>query len=470
MWKTVRKVQEYVEKYKMIRSGEVLVAGISGGADSVCLFYILKELQKILDFKIVAVHVNHNLRGEEAARDEAFVRELCEREKVPFVSVHRDVGTLAKEAGISLEEAGRNARYESFEEVCRAEKGDKIVLAHHQDDLAETMIHHLARGTGAAGLCSLKPVSGNRIRPLLCLDRAEIETYLSDEHREWKTDSTNLEDHYTRNKIRHHVVSYLCREVNPQSVSHMAQTAEELGEIEELLHAIAEKKTADYVRREENSSLILEGLSRESKVLQRRIFLEELKRTADARRDFTRVHVENVQALWTKQVGKQVVLPYGVLACRQYEGIRIEKPPICDKEKKTAGKHADQKRKLCIPGETRAEGYVISCEIIPHNFTGIEEKKYTKWLDYDKIKNSLEFRHRCPGDRICVHPSGGSKKLKDYLIDRKIPQSERDELCMIADGQDILWVIGDRISQKYKVSDTTRQILHIKIRGGTIHE
>lgn len=180
--------------------------------------------------------------GEEARRDEEFVENLCIREEIPFYSIHREVASEAEKQGISLEEAGRNVRYEAFEEVRKAVNGDKIALAHHQDDLAETMIHHLARGTGVAGLCSLKPVSGNRIRPLLCMTRQEIESYLTEEKREWKTDSTNLEDDYTRNKIRHHITDYLCREINSRSVVHMAQTAEELGEVEELLVQLAAEK------------------------------------------------------------------------------------------------------------------------------------------------------------------------------------------------------------------------------------
>lgn len=468
MWKTVRKVQKFVEKHEMIQPGELLVAGISGGADSVCLLYLLKELQKVMDFRMVAVHVNHQLRGDEAERDEEFVKNLCIRETIPFYSVHRDVAQMAALQGISTEEAGRNARYEAFEEVQRASHGDKIVLAHHQDDLAETMIHHLVRGTGVSGLCSLKPVSGQRIRPLLCLTREEIEAFLREEKVEWQTDSTNLEDDYTRNKIRHHVIDYLCREVNLKSVQHMAQTARELGEVEELLNQLAEEKGRQYVKREKDFSLIAEAFKQEPEILQRRILLEELKRTAGAKKDFTRVHVEEVKALWSKQVGRQISLPYRIMAVREYEGIRIGKQEMGNTV--TAAPEKTENVQLQIPGETKVGDYLISCRIVPRNFDRIEEKKYAKWFDYDIIKNSLEFRHRCPGDRIQVHPSGGSKKLKDYLIDRKIPQKERDQLCLIADGQEILWVVGDRISQKYKVSDTTKQILYIKIRGGTIHE
>ncbi|NCB92120.1 MAG: tRNA lysidine(34) synthetase TilS [Clostridia bacterium] len=464
MWKTEQKIQSFVEKYNMIQPKDVLVAGISGGADSVCLLYMLKKLQENIDFSFWAVHVNHNLRGEEASRDENFVKDLCEKEEVPYLSIHKDVQDLAAKEGMSLEEAGRKARYEAFGQVCKEKNAGKIVLAHHQDDLAETMIHHLARGTGMAGLCSMRPVSGNRIRPLLCIGRREIESYLLAAEKEWKDDSTNMDDHFTRNKIRHHVISYLCQEINPQTTAHMAETANELAQAEELIESIVCEKMKEAVEQREHSIFIKEEMSKEKEYLQNRIFMEVFGEAAGSKKDFTRLHVEAAEGLWKKQVGKQVALPYGLRAIREYEGILLTSENI---EKNSGEEDAVI---LLIPGVTKVGEYDVKCEIIPHNFTGIVEKKYTKWLDYDKMKNSLEIRHRRSKDRISVHPSGGSKKLKDYMIDRKIPQKQRDQLYLLADGQVIAWVITDRISEKYKVTDKTRQVLHIQIRGGNIHE
>lgn len=475
MGKTERKVQEFVEKYRMIQKGDRIVAGISGGADSVCLLYLLKELQKIYDFSIIAVHVNHHLREGEAVRDEEFVRELCSREEVPFYACHVDVEKISQESGISLEEAGRNARYESFSQICQKEGGNKIALAHHQDDLAETMLHHLARGTGAAGLCSLKPVYGNRIRPLLCMTRREVEIYLEQKKICWQTDSTNLDDHYTRNKIRHHVVDYLCQEINPKTVSHMAQTAKELGEIQDFLEQLTEEKMKKYSQKQGQKIFLAEKLREENDLLSRRIILRALKEVSGKTKDFTRDHVERIHGLWGKQVGKQVDLPYGWIAERTYEGIVFRTND--EQSSATAIKifRECEERVLEIPGITQVGEYFVECHVISREemkdkFLRIPEKAYTKWLNYDNIKDSLVFRHRQPGDRFSAHPSGGSKKLKDYLIDRKIPREDREWLGLIAEKNEILWVIGDRISQKYKVSEETHHILHIQIKGGDIHE
>lgn len=475
MGKTERKVQEFVEKYRMIQKGDRIVAGISGGADSVCLLYLMKELQKIYDFSIIAVHVNHQLREGEAVRDEEFVRELCSREKVPFYACHVDVEKIAQESGISLEEAGRNARYEIFSQICRKESGNKIALAHHQDDLAETMLHHLARGTGAAGLCSLKPVYGNRIRPLLCMTRQEVESYLEEKKISWQTDSTNLDDHYTRNKIRHHVVDYLCREINSQTVSHMAQTAEELGEIQDFLEKLAEEKMKKYCRKQGKDIFLSESLRKEEAVISRRIILRVLKEVSGKTKDFTREHVEMICRLWEKQVGKQVYLPYQITGERMYEGVLIGRNEAKQLDRPIGICPECKQIPLEIPGVNQVGKYFIECQVLSREetedkFLRIPEKTYTKWLNYDRIENSLVFRHRQSGDRFSAHPSGGSKKLKDYLIDRKIPRQERDFLGLLAEGNEILWIIGDRISQKYKVSEETRHILHIQIKGGDIHE
>lgn len=473
MWKTEQKVRDFVEKHGLIREGDLLAAGISGGADSVCLFYLLKSLQRELDFDFVAVHVNHELRGEEAARDEAFVEDLCRQEGVRFYSVHRDVKAMAAREGFTLEEAGRKARYEAFEDILLKEQGTGIVLAHHQDDQAETMIHHLIRGTGLAGLCGLRPLSGNRIRPLLCLERREIEQYLRARGCSWQADSSNQEDEYTRNKIRHHVVSYLCQEINPKAVAHMSQTAEELRETEELLSRLVRQKRQQFVKKgEDGIAWIRERLKEELPLIQRRIFLEEMKQAAGSEKDFSRVHAEAVESLWEKPAGKEICLPKGVVAQRSYEGIVIKKRRAeaaggerMPEKQGNWGLEPEEQIK-----ELTAGGYLVCYQLISNNFSAIEEKKYTKWLNYDNIKDKLVIRHRKQGDRIGVLVSGGSKKLKDYLIDRKVPREKRDELWVLAEGQEILWVIGDRISEKYKVTESTEKILHIQIKGGDIHE
>ena len=471
MWKTEQKVKVYVERFHMIEPKDTIVLGISGGADSVCLLKILARWKEAWGISLRAVHVHHQLRGEEADADERFVRELCENEGIPCKVFHEDVQGMAQREKIGLEEAGRIARYRCFATVCEDVGGGKIALAHHQDDLAETMLHHLVRGTGMAGLCSLKPVSGNRIRPLLCLEKEEILVYLKAAGQPWRTDSSNLEDDYTRNRIRHHVLEELKTEVNPRAVRHMAQLSEELEETRAVLAQVAAEKRRQYVRKSEKGMLLAEELKKEPDLIGRQIVHDLLKEISGKQKDFTRIHVEAVQELWNRKVGARRDLPYGMQAIRTYDGIYLErKAEKCktrDSEKNAGiqiNVHSEETESFQI-GEL-----TLTVSRTARDFGEIPEKKYTKWFDYARIKQTLVIRHRQPGDRICLFDGGGSKKLKDYLIDRKIPAQKRDQLWLLADGSDILWIIGDRISAAYKVTAESQRILQAEIKGGSTHE
>lgn len=471
MWKTEQKVKVYVERFHMIEPKDTIVLGISGGADSVCLLKILARWKEAWGISLRAVHVHHQLRGEEADADERFVRELCENEGIPCRVFHEDVQGMAQREKIGLEEAGRIARYRCFATVCEDVGGGKIALAHHQDDLAETMLHHLVRGTGMAGLCSLKPVSGNRIRPLLCLEKEEILVYLKAAGQPWRTDSSNLEDDYTRNRIRHHVLEELKTEVNPRAVRHMAQLSEELEETRAVLAQVAAEKRRQYVRKSEKGMLLAEELKKEPDLIGRQIVHDLLKEISGKQKDFTRIHVEAVQELWNRKVGARRDLPYGMQAIRTYDGIYLER-------KAEKCKTRDSEKNAGIQINVHSEGtesfqigeLTLTVSRTARDFGEIPEKKYTKWFDYDRIKQTLVIRHRQPGDRICLFDGGGSKKLKDYLIDRKIPAQKRDQLWLLADGSDILWIIGERISAAYKVTAESQRILQAEIKGGSTHE
>lgn len=469
MWKTEQKVKVYVERFHMIEPKDTIVLGISGGADSVCLLKILARWKEAWGISLRAVHVHHQLRGEEADADERFVRELCENEGIPCRVFHEDVQGMAQREKIGLEEAGRIARYRCFATVCKDVGGGKIALAHHQDDLAETMLHHLVRGTGMAGLCSLKPVSGNRIRPLLCLEKEEILVYLEAAGQPWRTDSSNLEDDYTRNRIRHHVLEELKTEVNPRAVRHMAQLSEELEETRAVLAQVAAKKRRQYVRKSEKGMLLAEELKKEPDLIGRQIVHDLLKEISGKQKDFTRIHVEAVQELWNRKVGARRDLPYGMQAIRTYDGIYLErKAEKCETR--------DSEKNAGIQINVHSEGtesfqigeLTLTVSRTARDFGEIPEKKYTKWFDYDKIKNSPCVRTRRQGDYLTVNSEGGRKKLNRIFIDEKIPAEMRDRLPVVAVGSEILWIPGGRMNEKYKITSTTGRVLELHYQGGAL--
>ena len=241
---TLDKVNRFVEQNKMIPENCIVIAGVSGGNDSMTMLHLLKSMQEKQHFGLQVVHVNHGIRGEEARRDQEVVRDVCRQWNIPCSIREYDVPGLSVQWKLGTEETGRIVRKQAFEiqkEKCRGQYDFyRIALAHNKNDLAETMLHHLARGTGIRGLCSLKPVNGEVIRPLLCLERKEIDNYIREHRIPGVLDSTNLEDEYTRNRIRRHILPVMEQEINARTIEHMAETSRMLAEAEEFLEAEAE--------------------------------------------------------------------------------------------------------------------------------------------------------------------------------------------------------------------------------------
>lgn len=463
-------VNKFIEKYHMIEKGDKVIAGISGGADSVCLLFVLLEMQKIFGIEVVAVHVNHGIRGDAAQADEDFTVQLCREKGIKCVVYHENVESIAKKRKQSVEEAGRNVRREAFVKTLREEKGTKIAMAHHQNDNAETLLMNLARGAGLKGLGGIRPVNGNVIRPLLCVTRREIEEYLTKKGVSWCQDQTNDEDDYTRNRLRHSVIPVLEEQVNQAAVQHMNEAMEQIRMTWEYMDEQAERAMDSCVTRTQEGDIQIrkEPFIEKPDVIQRILVRKCLIEAAGSERDLSMVHVEAVMDLFGKQNGRSLSLPYSVKAVRNYEGV------ILKKEDDTAYmKRADSggfgPYILNIPGMTqiRELNLTICCRIFekPDDFSvkQIPQKNYTKWLDYDIIKGNLIVRTRQSGDRIVIDRSGRSQKLKAYLINEKIPAHKRDSLPLIADEDQILWVVGHRLSSACLVTDQTDRVLEIKV-------
>ena len=434
----------------MLQKEDSVIAGISGGADSVCLLFMLLKLQKELGFALMAVHVNHGIRGAEAERDEAYVKRLCRQWNVRLKVYRENVPAYAKEHGMTEEEAGRDIRRTCFCKVLKEWGGTKIALAHHENDNVETLLWNLCRGTGIRGLGGIAPVNDVWIRPLLCVKRREIESYLKKRGISYCTDTTNADRRYMRNRIRMDVIPYLEDCVNTESVSHMGKTMERMYELEQyILEEVGQYKESCTGWKNGRRIIRQTEYTKIPKALRDNVLHEILCETAGRRKDIEEVHVQMLRDLFTKQVGKRIDLPYGVTAIRTYEGVRFEKN---------------------IPEASYAgdENELFSIRVFdrePGNVT-FPEKIYTKWFDYDIIKNTVKIRHRIAGDSIVINRYGGRKKLKQYFTDQKVPQEDRDKIWIAADGDEVLWIVGYRQSQKYQITEKTTKILEIQYYGG----
>jgi len=463
-------VEKFIRKHGMIGKGDVVIAGVSGGADSVCLLFVLCALRETLGFRVKTCHVNHGLRGAEADEDEEYVRRLCRELEVPCRFFHENVELIAAKRKQSPEEAGRMVRREAFLAMCREDGGTKIATAHHRDDNAETVLLNMARGTGLKGLGGIRPAAGRWIRPLLALTGEQTREYLKERGIAWREDATNSGDDYTRNRIRHNVLPVLEEQVNRGAAAHLDELSRQAQEIWDYLERgvdLAWEKcvtAAAFPGKAEELVIDKERFGQEMPAVQTQLLRRCLARVRGHEKDIGSVHVTGVAELFGKQAGRKIDLPGDVQAERMYAGVRIAKRAESGKEFAV---------RLKVPGETLIPetGQRIECRFVegadPSAAEEIPQKSYTKWFDYDIIKCSLSARTRQGGDYLVINESGGRQKLKAFFVNEKIPREERDRMLLIADGDHIVWIPGRRMSRAYQVSSRTEKILEIKITEET---
>lgn len=474
----IQKVISFMEKHNMISESDLVAAGVSGGADSLCLLFVLLEYQKKVPFDLVVVHVNHGLR-QEAALEAEFVKEICDSRKIPFFLKEIDVRKLAKEEHLSEEETGRKVRYSAFEEAlklyqqnkCRV-KGCKIAVAHHQNDVAETVMFHMFRGTGIYGMSGILPVNNNIIRPLLSVSRKEIEEFLTLRGQNWCIDRTNEEDTYTRNKIRHHILGYADKEINDRATEHVAKAAAQMASLRQYLETEVSKIMEQVVEvSKDGMSVDITELKKYPELLQAQLILTVISKVIPGRKDIGSKHVQDILELLEKSGSKKIDLPGNLEAAKEYEVLWIRRQNICTSEDKTVVKGdtsdlSDEIQEL-ESGKSYLlkDGSILEISFIDAgDFKGIEENKYTKYFDYDKINSCLTLRFRQSGDYMTINEQAQKKSLKEYFINEKVPVSTRSHIPLIADGNHILWAIGYRISAYYKVTPKTRKIVQMIIR------
>lgn len=456
------KIRKFADENKLLLRGDRIVAGISGGADSTALFYVLVTLREERGFSFSVLHVHHGIRGEEADRDEAFVLALARKYDVPARSVRINVPEEAKKMGLGLEEAGRILRRKALLDETDRLHANRIALAHHRDDLAETVLMNLARGTGLAGIAGIRPVSGLFIRPLLCVSREEIEAYLADLGAAFVTDSTNAENEYTRNRVRNEILPALEKYVNPKAGEHIARAAEEAARAYAYMERLALKRYRAKARIRTDAEGEREVLLPEELIagedpliagLCVRFSFSEITGTL---KDITREHAESVLALFLRENGKEVHLPYGLRALRVPEGVLVGK---LKKEEP-----AFEEIPLPVPGCVRAGEWTFYADFVPQTPQIPEEKKYTKWIDYDKIKGNPAVRTRRNGDYIVIHPDGRKKTISNLMTDSKLRRSERDRLPLVVLGQEVLLVPGVRTGESLRVDGGTVRVLRISAK------
>ena len=433
------KVRHTIEKYNLLENVHSLAVGVSGGADSMCLLEILSKLKQEYDIILKAVHINHNIRGEEALRDQRLVEDYCKKAGIECLVYSVDIPTLSKEMGIGEEECGRIKRYECFSEAgC-----DVVATAHSLSDSIETMIFNLVRGTGTKGLCGIPPRRDNIIRLLIDCSRKEIEAYCSENDIPYITDSTNLTDDYTRNFIRHNIVASFSK-INENYESAISSAMETLRNensfMENCKNAILEDCYSDDGYN--TTTLVMADPSIRHRAVASILSLYMNK-------DVEKRHIDLVSGAIVNGEGKVEIAKDVYVIVKGYL-LTIE------------------------TSKDEAEEWFVSCENGVFNthvgrFT-VEaplsaEYKVSDAIDADKIKGELVMSSRKEGDRFFSKTRKNTKTLKKLFNEAKIPSWERNNIAILRDDKNVIWIDGFGTDGKYLPDINTKNVLIIKKEG-----
>ncbi|MCD8337835.1 MAG: tRNA lysidine(34) synthetase TilS, partial [Lachnospiraceae bacterium] len=390
-----------IREYHMIEPGMRVIVGVSGGADSVCLLNVLERYRREVPYSLLAVHVEHGLRGRESLEDADFVKALCEKLSVPCQLVHARVRQRAKEEKLSCEEAGRAERYRIFHEAAEAWGADRIAVAHNQNDQAETVLWNLARGSGLQGLGGIRPVQGDIIRPLLFTERKDIEAWLRAKALPWRTDRTNLETDFTRNRIRLRLLPQMEEELNGQAGRHIAEAAGRLREIQDYIDKKTDEAAAKCLR--ESAALdemavpsvwiLLDNYNKEETLIREEL-LKRALRKCGGMKDVGAAHIQMLERLAGMDCGKSCDLPGGIRAVREAGILRFQKRGEKNGNEAISpaevGNENGNEWILPVPGCVSCGGFCVTSEKMEKTpglkKNILEENQYTKGLSDDTIK------------------------------------------------------------------------------------
>ncbi len=498
------KVTSYIKENDLISPGDTVVEGISGGADSVCLMLILEEYKKEVAFNTVAVHVHHGIRKKSADKDLKFVEKLCGSKGVELKTYKKDIPLICKITKESEEECGRRIRYEIFDDVCKSYENAKIAVAHHMNDQAETVIFRIIRGSGIKGLTGMEAKRDNIIRPLLCLKREEIEEYLLQCEQDYRIDETNGKIEYSRNYIRKKIMPKL-ESVRKNAVDHINALSGEASEINGFMEKKA-KELLDEASKEADRRYITKGLTTKYKadvlneaepILLKFAVRALITEAGVSIKDVTRGHIDAMCEMIGKPKSGEISLPRGVTIVKEsgivyirpqegFDGqiseIEIPEPvaapvlptanlPVAETKASVAnepemsqsGEETEYKFYIPVIGEGSyplPNGDTVKCRVINEfDIKDVPEDTYTKWMDYAKMSDDLCLRTRKSGDYLVINKKGNEGNLKNYMINEKIPKSERNDIPLLASGSKIYWVVGHRISEDVKVTNDTNIVI-----------
>ncbi|MCG2709038.1 MAG: tRNA lysidine(34) synthetase TilS [Thermodesulfovibrionales bacterium] len=449
-------VNTAIKKHSMLFEKDRVLIGLSGGPDSVCLLHALNNLKDEYKLSLHAIYIDHGLRPDEIPAEIEFCKKLCETLGVPFLTKSVDVKSYAKEYCLNKQEAARELRYKIFEDVALEIGSSRIALAHNADDQAETFFMRILRGAGQKGLSGIPPVRGKIIRPLIEIERKDIEEFLDGISQSFIVDSSNLKKDYFRNWLRLAVMPEFKRQ-NPELIRTISRTSEIIREEDNYLELIVTKTLMRLIPKKTDRTieLFLVPLETMDRVILRRV----LRRAIDAvkgLRGIGFVHIEDIIELVKRgNSGDRIYLPKGIRVIKGYSTLILtsEQPSKLGAYSLNVPEELALKESGILIKSSFADSAEIPCD-----------GKSKVIIDAERIKLPLVVRARKSGDLFYPFGFGKRKKLQDFFVDEKIPRDERDSIPIVLSGNDVVWIAGYRADERFKVMSETKKIVLIEIK------
>lgn len=475
----ISKVRKTVEYFEMLRTGDLVLAAVSGGPDSVALIGVLRLLADPYRLKLVMAHFNHGLRGEESEDDERFVRRLSDGLGIPLVSGRMDERVIENRKGKSLEEASRDERYRFLEKAGKSVGATRIALGHNRSDQAETVFMNILRGSGLQGLKGMLPVRADiYIRPLIRVTRQEIYAFLKKENMAFVHDSTNSQDVYFRNRIRNRLIPEIKDNFDPQFERQLCRMAEivrvENDFIQENVNAVLNSWGLNGPQ--DQYAIEIGKVRSLHPALQYRLILAFLHRCSHSDKGFGYDHARAIVELIHRERPSGILeLPHGVRVEKDYDHLMIEKGCVIRRRRipkamegishaKGGLQASDTVLHVEVPGTVDIEsaGVRFKFDIVGKKEI-VDLKNGLVFMDHDRIDFPLFVRNFRPGDRMQPLGMEGTKKIKEIFIEKKISRDQRGKIPLLVDRSSVLWIMGIHLSDRVKIREETETAVRVEI-------